>query len=94
MPVPILRLALSAFAVLAFDAPWMKSTGRQPTDDAALIRALADGGFDAAVIFTVYSQNPLPAAYLTYLAGIPRRLAHCRGASCRKWAPRAAEAAP
>jgi lipopolysaccharide heptosyltransferase II len=30
------------------------------------------------VIFTVYSQNPLPAAYLTYLAGIPLRLAHCR----------------
>jgi lipopolysaccharide heptosyltransferase II len=30
------------------------------------------------VIFTVYSQNPLPAAYLCYLAGIPLRLAHCR----------------
>jgi lipopolysaccharide heptosyltransferase II len=29
------------------------------------------------VIFTVYSQNPLPAALLCYLAGIPRRLAHC-----------------
>ncbi len=36
------------------------------------------GGFDAAVIFTVYSQSPLPAAMLCYLAGIPRRLAHCR----------------
>src|SRR5207244_4291568 len=38
---------------------------------------LASGRFDAAVIFTVYSQNPLPAAYMCYLAGIPRRLAHC-----------------
>jgi lipopolysaccharide heptosyltransferase II len=30
------------------------------------------------VIFTVYSQNPLPAAFLCYLADIPLRLAHCR----------------
>jgi lipopolysaccharide heptosyltransferase II len=34
--------------------------------------------FDAAVIFTVYSQSPLPAACLCYWAGIPLRLAHCR----------------
>jgi lipopolysaccharide heptosyltransferase II len=33
--------------------------------------------FDAAVIFTTYSQSPLPAALLCYLAGIPLRLAHC-----------------
>ena len=33
--------------------------------------------FDAAVIFTVYSQNPLPTAFLLYLAGTPLRLAHC-----------------
>jgi lipopolysaccharide heptosyltransferase II len=39
---------------------------------------LRRAGFDAAVIFTVYSQSPLPAAMLCYLAGIPRRLAHCR----------------
>jgi lipopolysaccharide heptosyltransferase II len=30
------------------------------------------------VIFTVHSQSPFPAAQLCYLAGIPRRLAHCR----------------
>jgi lipopolysaccharide heptosyltransferase II len=35
-------------------------------------------GFDAAVIFTVYSQSPLPAALLCHLADIPRRRAHCR----------------
>jgi lipopolysaccharide heptosyltransferase II len=41
-------------------------------------RRLERGRFDAAVIFTVYSQSALPAAMLCYLAGIPRRLAHCR----------------
>jgi lipopolysaccharide heptosyltransferase II len=43
-----------------------------------MIERLAAERFDAAVIFTVYSQNPLPAALLCYLAGIPLRLAHCR----------------
>ena len=48
--------------------------GSRPRHD----RSAAREGFDAAVIFTVYSQNPLPAALLCYLAGIPLRLAHCR----------------
>jgi ADP-heptose:LPS heptosyltransferase len=34
--------------------------------------------FDAVVIFTVFSQNPLAAALLAYLADIPKRLAYCR----------------
>jgi lipopolysaccharide heptosyltransferase II len=63
---------------IEFAAPWMKSSGNQITDDAALIEVLRARHFDAAVIFTVYSQSPLPAAYLCYLAGIPLRLAHCR----------------
>src|SRR3954467_8037621 len=62
-------------AVMSFAAPWMKVAA--PGSDARLIEALKQGAFDAAVIFTVYSQNPLPAAYLCYLAGIPRRLGHC-----------------
>ena len=33
--------------------------------------------FDAAVIFTTFSQSPLPAALLCLLAEIPLRLAHC-----------------
>ncbi|HKX37649.1 MAG TPA: glycosyltransferase family 9 protein [Burkholderiales bacterium] len=61
--------------ILTFAAPWMKVA--QPEDDAALIAELKKRAFDAAVIFTVYSQSPLPAAYACYLAGIPRRLAHC-----------------
>ena len=30
------------------------------------------------MIFTVYSQSPLPSAMICYLADIPLRLAHCR----------------
>jgi lipopolysaccharide heptosyltransferase II len=66
--------------VLVYDAPWMKATAPR-TDSApeyAMVERLRQGGFDAAVVFTVYSQNPLPSAFLCYLAGVPLRLAHCR----------------
>jgi lipopolysaccharide heptosyltransferase II len=62
---------------IVFTAPWMKAAGASRAQDEAMIHRLARGRFDAAVIFTVYSQSPLPAAYLGYLAGIPLRLAHC-----------------
>lgn len=63
---------------IVYSAPWMKSSStHQAQTDLAMIGRLASGNFDAAVIFTVYSQNPLPAAMLCYLAGIPLRLAHC-----------------
>jgi lipopolysaccharide heptosyltransferase II len=65
--------------VLVHDAPWVSARPRASYEsDLALRATLAAGRFDAAVIFTVYSQNPLPAALLCYLAGIPRRLAYCR----------------
>jgi lipopolysaccharide heptosyltransferase II len=64
--------------VMEYAAPWMKSSGEHdPRLDLDMIRRLEQQCFDAAVIFTVYSQNPLPAAMLCYLAGIPLRLAHC-----------------
>ncbi|MFX1767401.1 glycosyltransferase family 9 protein [Paraburkholderia sp. A1RI-2L] len=67
--------------VIEYDAPWTNgeriTTGAGAIDDALLARLRA-GRFDAAAIFTVYSQNPLPAATLCFLAGIERRLAHCR----------------
>ncbi|HEX5368682.1 MAG TPA: lipopolysaccharide heptosyltransferase II [Dehalococcoidia bacterium] len=65
--------------VIVYDAPWMKATParRDATQDAAMVETLAARGFDAAVIFTTFSQSPLPAALLCYLAGIPLRLAHC-----------------
>lgn len=64
---------------IAYGAPWLKNSDRHSaSDDLAMIDRLREGRFDAAVIFTVYSQNPLPSAMLCYLAGIPLRLAHCR----------------
>jgi lipopolysaccharide heptosyltransferase II len=65
--------------VIAYDAPWVRNT--VPPDaqaDLAMHYALKLQAFDAAAIFTVYSQSPLPAAMMCYLAGIPLRLAHCR----------------
>ena len=67
-------------ATIAYAAPWLKATAANadPAADFAMIERLRAHGFDAAVIFTVYSQNPLPSALTAYLAGIPLRLAHCR----------------
>src|SRR5262249_44831459 len=66
--------------VIVYDAPWVKATPaeRRASRNLAMIDRLRRRGFDAAIIFTVYSQNSLPSALLCYLAGIPRRLAHCR----------------
>ncbi len=61
------------------DLPWIKTT--QPVnqkDIFLLIERLKKNQFDAAVIFTVYSQSPLPAAMLAYMAAIPKSLAYCR----------------
>ncbi|MBD2777157.1 lipopolysaccharide heptosyltransferase II [Iningainema tapete] len=65
--------------VIVYDAPWLKATAprlnsRTEYEMAEHLRSLK---FDGAVIFTVYSQNPLPSAFLCYLADIPLRLAHC-----------------
>jgi lipopolysaccharide heptosyltransferase II len=62
--------------LIPFSAPWMKTDA--PSAGLEMISRLREKRFDAAAIFTVYSQSPLPAAYLCYLAGIPLRLAHCR----------------
>jgi lipopolysaccharide heptosyltransferase II len=65
--------------VIAYDAPWHGlAPNPAPAIDLAMQRTLEARRFDAAAIFTVYSQSALPAAMLCYLAGIPRRLAHCR----------------
>lgn len=65
---------------IVYESPWMKSSPTRPNSryDRAMIDQIRDLGFDAAVIFTVFSQNPQPAALLTYLADIPLRLAHSR----------------
>lgn len=65
--------------VIPYAAPWMKPPAPEPAEAfRTLVERLAARAFDAAVIFTVYSQSPLPAALACLLAGIPRRLAHCR----------------
>lgn len=64
---------------ITYAAPWMKSSATADADaDLAFVQALRARRFDAAVIFTSYSQSPLPAAMLCHLAQIPLRLAHCR----------------
>ena len=64
---------------ISYAAPWLKSSEEHDAHiDLAMIERLRSCRFDAAVIFTVYSQSPLPAAMLCHLAGIPLRLAHCR----------------
>jgi len=66
-------------AVIAHAAPWMKSSSVQAAQASrALAELLAARSFDAAVIFTSYSQSALPAAMVCHLAGIPLTLAHCR----------------
>lgn len=69
--------------VMAWNAPWVRhpqawSARTLSHDIRACASRLAHGRFDAAVIFTVYTQSPLPAAFLCALAGIPLRLACCR----------------
>ncbi|KAA2242896.1 glycosyltransferase family 9 protein [Chitinophaga agrisoli] len=64
---------------IIFDAPWVKSQLPDPASSFnEIVQQLREGRYDAAVVFTVYSQNPLPAVMLAYLAGIPMRLAYCR----------------
>lgn len=76
----IAALAPEIDEVIVYDAPWIKMTAPRLDSgpDHALIARLRAAGFDAAVVFTVYSQNPLPATLLCYLADIPLRLAHSR----------------
>ena len=65
--------------VVVYEAPWMKAG--DPHDaayDAAMVAHLNAQAYDAAAIFTVYSQTPFPAAMLCRLAHIPLVLAHCR----------------
>lgn len=65
--------------VIIADVPWVKTTASPLSENIIdLARELQSYRFDLAVIFTVYSQNSLPAAMLAFLAGIPRRLAYCR----------------
>lgn len=66
-------------AAIAYAAPWVKAgQGQDPQRHIGMIDTLRRHAFDAAVIFTSYSQSALPAAQLCFLAGIPLRLAYSR----------------
>lgn len=66
--------------IWAYDAPWLKATAPRPNSqpEFRVIKELRNRRYDACIIFTVYSQNPLPTAFMAYMADIPLRLAHCR----------------
>lgn len=64
---------------IAFDVPWC----RHPTSSSVpelekTVGEIRARGFDAAVLFTVFSQNPLPSAMLCYMAGVPAVAGYCR----------------
>lgn len=64
--------------VMVCDFPWVKTSTPVDFPFLNLLPLLRERNFDLAVVFTVYSQNPLPAVMLAYLSGIPSRLAYCR----------------
>lgn len=65
--------------IIVSDVPWVKGENKEGASGyLQLVDRLKASAFDAAVIFTVFSQNPMPSVMLTYLAGIPLRLAYCR----------------
>jgi ADP-heptose:LPS heptosyltransferase len=73
------RLLPEIDEVLEFEVPWVKTeTSNGNKSLAELTLRLKQGNYDGCIIFTVYSQNPLPAAMLAMAAEIPLRLAYCR----------------
>ncbi len=58
-------------------AVWQSISGAAAPDserELELVKEIRERGFDAAIIFTSFSQSPYPPAYVCYLAGIPLRL--------------------
>lgn len=64
---------------IVFDVPWYKqAVAASVYQMETTIEELKARRFDAAIIFTVFSQSPLPAAMLCYMAGIPAVAGYCR----------------
>ncbi|TWR31538.1 glycosyltransferase family 9 protein [Mucilaginibacter pallidiroseus] len=75
----VIRLMPEIDDHIIYDLPWVKS--KESPDAESINRVVEEiklREFDAAIIFTVYSQNPLPTAMLVFMAGIPKVLAYCR----------------
>src|SRR5919201_931418 len=63
--------------VLTERVVWQDASGGMPLDpgrEISLVETIRARDFDAAVIFTSFSQSPYPPAYACYLAGVPIRL--------------------
>jgi ADP-heptose:LPS heptosyltransferase len=61
---------------IVYRAPWMDPDAQldqNPSREASIIAEIRRRGFDGAVVFGSYHQSALPAAYLSYVAGIPLR---------------------
>jgi lipopolysaccharide heptosyltransferase II len=79
MSAGVIKHMLEIDEAIIFDLPWVKTAeAPDPGVFNQVVEQIRERNFDAAVVFTVYSQNPLPTAMLAYLAGIPRILAYCR----------------
>jgi ADP-heptose:LPS heptosyltransferase len=62
---------------ITWSAAWQDVSGQIPQDPArelGLVKELETHHFDAAFIFTSFTQSPYPPAYACYLAGIPIRI--------------------
>jgi lipopolysaccharide heptosyltransferase II len=79
MGAPIAQFLTFIDRVITFDAPWVKLNNQGGTHEFnELVLQLKKEQFDGAIIFTTFSQSALPAALISYLAGIKRRMAYCR----------------
>src|SRR5688500_11669642 len=61
--------------VIIYDVSWMKSR-KEKASTLEITSLIKSKLLDGAVIFTMFSQDPLPSVMLTYIAGIPLRLAY------------------
>lgn len=64
--------------VITATLPWTKTNETfNPDDFKSLVEKIRNYNFCASIIFTVFSQNPLPTAMIPWMAGIPIRMAYC-----------------
>lgn len=79
MAIPIIPFLGTVDDYMQYDAPWMKLAGQDSAEGTeVLINEIRSRQFDGCLIFNVYSQNPMAAILLAFLAGIPRRAAYMR----------------
>jgi len=77
--------------VITHRPSWQDISNSMPHDperEQALVTAIRTGKFDAALIFTSFTQSPHPPAYVCYQAGIPIRVGQSKefgGAMLSHW---------